>query len=245
MSHQSVLQTFGLTPRQAEIYLALRKHGQLPVLELARRTGIPRVSVYAVVDELARLGIVSQITKNKRKIVEAHAPRMLLAMLEKKLLLFQGAIPLLESLGPGVIEEASFQYYVGNDQSRQGQIDFYEDLARQKVKLVRSFAHSDLVDKFPKFLPAMIKRRREMGIATQLLVPGGTKAASTIFRTGEDRELRYLPARFPFNCNCLIGGSSILFIVTQQKEPTVILMRSKPVSGLLAACFSFIWEQVG
>ena len=153
---------------------------------------------------------------------------------------------MLEAIAPIALEGSKFEYFVGYEESKEAQKKFYKCLEMDKVSSVRSFGHSDLAKAFPKFVPLMIEKRRQMGISTQLIVPAGKrKEVPHYFDGGGKREMRFMPPRFEFNCNCVIGGTHILFIVTNSDELTVILMKSKSISGLLSACHSLIWDLVG
>lgn len=243
---QNALQQFGMSERQSRIYLELRNHGGLTAAELARQTGIPRVSVYSCIEDLQRQGIVTRLKKNRRQLYEAQAPELLLESFQKRMSLFESAMPFLSALGPGIADKFSVRLYEGEEQSRQGQRDFYECLTEEKVKTVQSISHPDLAKAFPRFLPQMVQRRRQMGISTRLIVPLAHRGATpSFYGEGKGREMRYLPGKFPFNCTCVNGGQSTLFIITQHKSPIVLLIRSESVSSVISACFSFIWENLG
>jgi hypothetical protein len=92
----------------------------------------------------------------------------------------------------------------------------------------------------------MIQKRREMGIATRLIVPEVSKKLIPVSYgpasgTG-NREMRTLPKNFPFNGNCLIGGGAILFIITERAEPISLFIQSKAAYEILVALFDFAWE---
>ena len=234
---------FGFSARQADIYLTLRKQGRLSITEIARFTGIPRVSVYSCLGELQQQGVISCLKKNRRQVFEAQAPSILLEMLKRKAAIFESSLPLLKLIEPTSVGD-SVRIYEGYEQSRQAQIDLYEQLAKEKIKVVQSITHPDLAKKFPKFVPLMIERRRQMGISTRLLISASQKQVIPKSFGGQNREIRYLPGKFPFNCTCIVGGSSILFILTNKKEPSALLIQSSSVSGMISSCLAFIWEQL-
>lgn len=248
MSIESALGHFGLSRREIQIYIALRKSGSLSVAEIGRQTGIPRVSVYSCLEGLLRRGVINRIKKLHRNFYEAQPPTMLLELLKQRFAFFESALPLFKTLNAQKSEKFAVQFYEGHAQCRQAQADHYELLAQKKVKLVQSIAHPDLAKTFPRFVPYMIQLRRDMGIATQLIVPGGQKKdipesyASAGGRGG--REMRVLPSDFPFNGNCLIGGGALLFIIANPDEPFSLLIKSKAAYEVVSALFTFVWNHL-
>jgi sugar-specific transcriptional regulator TrmB len=248
MSIQTALSQFGLSSREGKIYLTLRKYGLLNVAEIARETAIPRVSVYSCLENLQRNGVITRRKRNHRNVFEAHSPSLLLELLKDRFAQFEVALPLLNAVRAENLEDALFQLYDGHTQCRQAQEDFYEHLATKKVTLVKSIAHPGLAKTFPRFVPFMIQRRRDMGIATQLIVseehrrviPSAYGATSG---KGE-REVRMLPKGYPLNCSCLIGGNSILFVITDRNKPSSVIIRSDAISTVLSTFFTFIWGQL-
>lgn len=246
MKTKNVLLEFGLTSRQADIYLILRSKGSQTMLELSKASGIPRATLYGEIERMKRLAVVGAVTKNRRQFLEAKEPDSLLHQLKARLASFEASLPILEAIAPIALEGSKFEYFVGYEESKQAQKKFYRSLEIDKVSFVKSFGHPDLAKAFPKFVPLMIEKRRQMGISTQLIVPAGKRREIPhYFDGGGKREMRFMPPRFEFNCNCVIGGTHILFIVTNSDELTVVLMKSKSISGLLSACHSLIWDLVG
>jgi sugar-specific transcriptional regulator TrmB len=248
MTAASALSQFGLSDRESKIYLTLRKNGLLNIAEIARQTGIPRVSVYSSLESLQRSGVIARRKRSHRNVFEAHSPAMLLELLKDRFAQFEVALPILNAVQAEKLEDSLLQVYEGQAQCRQAQGDFYEFLSAKKVKLVQSVAHPDLAKTFPRFVPFMIQRRREMGIATHLIVSEEhrkTIPPSYSAATGKgNREVRMLPKAFPFKCNCLIGGGAVLFILTDRKEPSSLIIKSEEICRMMSAFFSFIWGQL-
>ncbi len=242
MSIETALRGFGLTQRQSRIYLALLKQGKLSVSDIAKQTGIPRVSVYPCLDELSRIGVISNITKNRRQLFEAQAPEILLQLLRQRSTVFESMLPLFAPILNRKTEHFSVQVYQGAEQSKQAVRDFYEYLEGSRIKLVRALAHLDLIKTYPKYVPQMIERRQQMGVATQLLVAAEQRKAMPPSYRGSKREVRFLPPQFRINCTFQVAGEQSMFTVTEHKDPVVLRVHSKPISSTVAAFFSFVWD---
>jgi len=58
MNIQTTLEQFGLSKKEAQVFITLNKHGSITVLELSRHLQIKRTSLYRILEELIRKGIV-------------------------------------------------------------------------------------------------------------------------------------------------------------------------------------------
>jgi sugar-specific transcriptional regulator TrmB len=56
--HKTDLEKLGLSPGEAQVYLALLRHGPLAAAAIAHETGIPRTSIYPIVCALAGKGLI-------------------------------------------------------------------------------------------------------------------------------------------------------------------------------------------
>lgn len=73
-----------LTEKEIVVYLVLLEKGSLPVQDIARQTGINRVTIYAAIDELKSKGLVAESRKGKRKLFIAEDPETLKSLLNEK-----------------------------------------------------------------------------------------------------------------------------------------------------------------
>ena len=242
MSIESALSSFGLSARQSRVYLTLLKHGKLSVSDISKHTAIPRVSVYPCLDELAHIGVVSSITKNRRQLFEAQSPEILLQMLQQRSAAFESMLPLFAPLMNQKTENFSVQIYQGLEQGKQAVRDFYDYLEETRIKLVYALAHLELIKAYPKFVPQMIQRRQQMGVTTLLLVSAEQRKAMPTSYRGDRREVRFLPPQFHVGCTFQIAGDQTLFTVTEKDGPIVLRVQSKSISSTVTAFHRFLWE---
>jgi len=87
------LQNIGLTEKQAVVYSALLELGEANMTDLAGHAGLKRPTVYLIIDELELLGMVSQITKGKKKMYSAVHPKRIAEILDSRKKQFQEVLP--------------------------------------------------------------------------------------------------------------------------------------------------------
>lgn len=80
----SVLKNFGLEAEEAKTYLTMLNMGHTTVLEIARRTGIKRCTVYLIINRLIKKELVKEATIGKKKYYQVENPKKLIKLLDKK-----------------------------------------------------------------------------------------------------------------------------------------------------------------
>lgn len=73
-----------LSAKEIATYLVLLENGTLTIQDIARKTGINRVTTYAAIDELKSKGLVAESRKGKRKLFVAENPETLKNLLREK-----------------------------------------------------------------------------------------------------------------------------------------------------------------
>jgi sugar-specific transcriptional regulator TrmB len=84
MHLQKTLEKYGLTAKQAKIYLATLELGSAPVNLIAKKSAIPRPSCYDILESLNNLGIASTFTKKKTRYYSVEDPRKIIKLAEQK-----------------------------------------------------------------------------------------------------------------------------------------------------------------
>jgi HTH-type transcriptional regulator, sugar sensing transcriptional regulator len=73
-----------ISEKEIATYLVLLENGTLTIQDIARKTGINRVTTYAAIDELKAKGLVAESRKGKRKLFVAENPESLKNLLKEK-----------------------------------------------------------------------------------------------------------------------------------------------------------------
>lgn len=79
------LQKFGLSEKQADIYVFLLRHGDARISDVTRVLNIPRSSVYESLKGLFELGLAEEIIENSYRKVKAYPIRSIKHQLDEKI----------------------------------------------------------------------------------------------------------------------------------------------------------------
>jgi HTH-type transcriptional regulator, sugar sensing transcriptional regulator len=126
------LEQFGLTGKEAGVYLANLELGAGSVQNIAKRAGIHRVSTYDILRSLMEKGVVRQVAKGKKIYYSALEPQFFLERLKNKANAFSQIIPELQAIrykGPNKIKVT---YHEGEDSVMEAYLDRIRHATGQK-----------------------------------------------------------------------------------------------------------------
>ena len=92
------LRLLGLNDIDVKVYLTLLKTGTSLASEVAKKTEIPRASIYDILERLEKEGLVSFIIKDFKKYFSAAEPRTIVKALDYKRDKIKDIIPQLEEM---------------------------------------------------------------------------------------------------------------------------------------------------
>jgi len=78
------LKELGLDEKEIAVYLAILELGQANVLEIAQKSGIPRATVYGVLEKLISEELINTIIKGKRRFYIAEDPSKIIQKIKRK-----------------------------------------------------------------------------------------------------------------------------------------------------------------
>lgn len=109
----------GLNEKEARIYLAALELGATSVLEISRKTGLKRTTIYEILPSLIQSGLISQTSEGKRRRLIAESPEKLFNAKKQELDSLRGLLPSLEAFRNVAIEKPSVKWFEGKDAIQQ------------------------------------------------------------------------------------------------------------------------------
>ncbi|MFA7319152.1 MAG: helix-turn-helix domain-containing protein [Parcubacteria group bacterium] len=157
---QKKLQQLGFEEKEATLYAALLELGEAGVVDIARKSGLKRTTVYHILDNLKLRGLVSQTKKGKRVIYLAEDPHSIGEDLKEKEKLFQKTLPELLSIANLMEKKPIIRYFEGLN----GIKEVYKDELKQSnsellcwwAESYEIFGDAFVID---YYMPERIKRK--------------------------------------------------------------------------------------
>ncbi len=112
---EKILIDLGLSPTEAQVYLAALELVSDTVLNIAKRAGVKRPTCYITLDNLFQKGYVSKIEKENTTLYSAEKPSFILNKFKEKIDNFKDLLPFFEAKfnnGP----KPKIRYYEGREE---------------------------------------------------------------------------------------------------------------------------------
>jgi HTH-type transcriptional regulator, sugar sensing transcriptional regulator len=239
---------FGLSDKEAKIYLALLELEAATVFETAKQSGINRSSAYVVLEALKKKGLVGISDDKKVRKYVASSPEILLqaarTAAKKQEEIKNGVeliIPELKALHKGTKRRPIVKVFEGEN----GAKEVYWDLFSTKNKELRTFANPvDIFKRVPDFAKAFDVERGKNSIKMYAINPANKETLELYKHVKPSAPAEYLlipEEKFGFSTDMGIYGDKISFI--SPNDNFGIIIESKQIADTLRNCFDLAWEE--
>lgn len=240
MISSSKLEQFGLTDKEAKVYLATLGLGPASVQDIARKVEIHRVSVYDILESLKEKGFISQTINGKKRLVVAIEPEKILDLLKNKEQEFSNLLPELQAIHNKGSHKPKVMYFEG----KKAIWNAYLDRIRYKPDLGENLVYGSsekILTVFPEEYKRFTKERLDKNIRAKIIVEqskSGQKEASTA--KDQLREVKFLPEGKSFKSNTIIYGDRVMIISWESMIAVVI--EDKANADNQRFVFNLLWQ---
>jgi len=239
MNIQKTLEKYGLTEKQAKIYLATLELGSAPVNLIAKKSTVPRPTCYDILESLQALGIASTFTKKKTRYYSVQDPKKIVQLAEQKAQDLKQALPELEAIYGLAKERPKVRFFQGKDGIQQILEEILED---NKDYLAFSSA-DDLFSALEDYYPKFIKRRIKQKLPARVILKDTPKAHQRQqLGQQELRQVKIIPKNSDYHGGSIIFGNKIAFL-SFIKDYVAVVIESKELTDIQRAMFEYIWHQ--
>jgi len=238
---------FGLTEKEARIYLALLELEAATVFEVAKQSGINRSSAYVVLENLKKKGFVGISEDKKVRRYIAASPETLLhsakASTKKQEEIKQGIeaiIPELKALHKGTKHRPIVKIFEGENGAREA----YWDLLSTQAKDLKVFANPVNIFKRVSDFLEFDKERGKRGVKMYLINPA-SKQVLDLYKFGPPappHEILLIPEKkFNFSSDMGIYANKVAFV--SPKGNFGIIIENKEIADVLRNNYDLAWEE--
>lgn len=146
---------FGLSEKEAAVYLALLPHKDIGSSKIIRMTGLHGQFVYNAIERLEALGLAKHVIQNGRKKFSAGSPARLQSLIEEKRLSVQSVARELQSRFAGAHEQ-DFEVYQGENA-----------FVAHQMELLRNASEGSALDVFASQTERYMSTFEELGFAEE------------------------------------------------------------------------------
>lgn len=245
---KELLVQFGLTEKEADLYLLLIEKGEVPVKELIDATRLKRATVYKSLSGLEAKGLLVSREFKKKLHVSPLPPENILTVAQKRLAEVQEAHKGLLS----VIQELNSKFVLSTQKpvvsvfkGENGLKKIYEDMLIEAKPIVAVLQYHDVHDELKRWLDGpFTKKRIAKKIPVRTIVSGVAPPKHYIELSESGyREVRWVnKPLFMFKHEVSIYGDKIAFLNHKKGEKLVgILIRNESMAATLRALWELAW----
>ncbi len=132
-----VLKHFGLSEKEAKVYLALLELGTSTAPAISKKAGVKHPTTYVVLDELRKKGLLTEIPKKSKSLYTAKSPDTLLAARKEANEEIRQAMPEILALYNAKAEKPKVRFYQGE----RDILDLYKEIfAENEIWFITSIS---------------------------------------------------------------------------------------------------------
>lgn len=244
---QPVLTQLGLSDKEAEIYQLMLRHGKTPASKILPETTLKRTTVYSILEDLAKKGIVEKDESGAIIEFRAKHPYALKEYLESRVSEIKTAESKLDAVLPEFIS------FYNSAQNRPG-IKFYEglegiwkilqDTLTSKTEIL-NLIDTEAVDKYMKDINKKYVKERERKQIKKRLIAVDSPYAREHFNNNDpltgvklvDLEI------VPFETSLQIYDNKVAYITLNDNLLTGMIISDPKIYTTNKAIFDFLWSK--
>lgn len=241
------IQEFGLSDKEAKVYMSLLELGQATAQQLSLRSGVNRATVYVMLESLMKRGLASTVDKDGKTLFNIEEPYSLLKHLEDERSEMEEKIVLARKLVP----ELQMIYNISRDRSRVRLFEGKEtiriiqkELLRSKNKEVFQVTNVNLAQKH--WTESNIEYRKEInskGFSTKTILGyDPTLALPGEFTSSDNREYRFISTRdYPIFSEIVLFDGKKVAMATIEASVVGIVLENQEMYETLKSLFMGLW----
>jgi len=238
-----LLELFGLTDKEAKIYIALLQLGPASPAAIAKKAALNRSTSYVLLDDLVKKEFISLVA-GKKRIFKAEDPNKLQLRIRSNTAEFDRSLPLLLNLMNSEQDKPLVRFFTDLPGIKQA---YRESLLLAPKSEILAFGSAEAVEtKLKGFIEDYLKMRVDKGITVRAITSadeGGKLVASR--DKLELRQTRLLkPSVFTEKTEINIYAHKIMIISLEEGELLAIIIESKILTESFRQMFEIIWSSL-
>lgn len=236
------LQLIGLTKNEAIVYTTLLKEERGTAYLIAQKSGIKRPSVYIILDELRKKGLVLKIPTPKKQLFIAKSPDELIQQEEEKLKKVKNILPELF----GLMKDSKYPFKIlvfENDNELVNGLQYrISDLENSELLCYYAKINKTLGSKISKIYEKYNTDLYKNGIKIRAFAPADFSLRE--YRQKDDvhyRKVIILPLH-DFSSDVTLEISKIFVRLIFHADKKVLIIDSEHLVKMMRQIFEIIWN---
>lgn len=241
---QNELASIGLDDKESLVYTGLLELGEANIMEISKKSGVKRTTVYDVLNSLKEKGLLGLTKRKNRTYYFAENPHKLEQQIEEKRATIQKILPQLLSITNNLDRKPKIRFFEGVD----GIKEVYKDTLNYPDQEIQAWASHEAIKFFDidylwqSYVPARLEKK----IWTRVIAPDNKDMRHlSSYDEKHLRQIRLVPHEemfFEVEIN-LYGKRNIGIMVFQ--EQIGLIIESHKLYNTLKSIFEMNWKALG
>src|SRR4030042_4611754 len=236
------LKKFGLSEKEARVYLACLELGASLASDISLKSNLPRTLIYDILERLIDLGLISYSIRDSKKYFMASSPKELIRMIKEKEEAIKEILPQLGELEKvHGIKRPRVKIYEGKD----GMKTVMNDILRAGVKEFLAYGSSrSSFEVILAFMEEWHKERIKRKVIMRILY-NNTKEAREKVKTRTESlkyvNYKFMPIELESPTATLIYADKVV-LQSWTKEPFAVVIENKDMAENQKRYFEELWK---
>lgn len=240
MNLEKILKNYGLTEKQAKVYLACLELGSASVQKISQKINLARSTCYEVLDSLRQQNLISTYQKKKTKYFSAEDPDKIITMAKEKVEMLAKALPYLEAAYGKAKTRPSVRFYQGE----QGMKLILDEVVKEARELLSFGSVDDLWETLGNDWHKFVKKRMKQKIPARVILRESKKARERQkLGPHELREVRIIPANYEHHGTIFVWKNKIAMF-SFKTEHMALVIESEILAQSQRTMFNIIWDSL-
>jgi sugar-specific transcriptional regulator TrmB len=234
-----VLTNLGLNDKESKVYLACLELGTSSILEIAKKSGVNRGTIYYIIEELKQKQLISQTTKKKKVLYIAAEPSELMGLIKSKEEMLLSVLPDLNALNNLSVKKPKIRYYEGIE----GIVKVIKNSLNAKKEIL-SFANNTQFNALIEAEPDYLTKRIKKNISVKLISPDSPDMLPWVKADKKElRQTKLISSKmYPFNIEIDIYDNFVN--LTSYEEKIGVIIESQPITETMRLIFNLCWNSI-
>ena len=242
------LTEFGLSEKEAKIYVSLLELGEATAFEISSQSGINRSSTYVVLEALGKKGLVGLSGDKKVRRYIAVSPEAIAQMsratakkheqIESNI---KSILPELNALNKNLVQKPKVRVFDGLEGLKSALIECLDC----KEKILRAFSSgTNLMKLVPEYISQWAKKRVELGIELRGIYVDN-KASRNLMDTHPFlyRVIYVSERNYPSSVDMIISDDKVGYLLLEDNKITSIFVEAKEIGIVMCGLFDMAFEE--
>lgn len=238
-----IIEGLGLDEKCAALYEIALSIGEGTIQQIAKQSGVKRTSLYYIIPELIKKGLLIEAKRNGKTVYIAEHPSIVLQQAKEKLAAFEDILPDLEQSMNSVYARSRVQLAYGTTGFKHVWDLLFKTGAKEYCITTQGHGLLEFV-KERYIVEQVIKNKKKLGMRSRHLIVDSPYAQKILEKDKlENRTSKILPRDTGIKFTEVICGKYTVFI-SPRIENTILIIENEEFAKSRQAVFDLIWKLI-